>query len=102
MRGRPDTPRARAFPQRAGRPAPALQRALVPLLPSSRACSGVPRPGLLAVPGRATASPCPRDAEGRPAHLQPIAFPSYGGCARALACPGSAYLALDLLHHFGG
>lgn len=75
MRGRPDTPRARAFPRRTGHPDPALQGALTPLLPSSRACSGVPRPGLLAVPGRATASPSPQGCGGAacppPAHRFP-------------------------------
>ncbi|XP_070451090.1 uncharacterized protein [Equus przewalskii] len=88
----------------AGHPDSALQEALVSLRASSRACStasGAPRPGLLAVPGRAAASPSPRDADGRPAHLRPIAFPSDGGCTARPAFPGSAYLALDLLHHFG-
>lgn len=73
--------------------------------PSSRACpgaSGAPELGLLAVPGRVTASPSSRDAEGRPARRQTIASPSLRGCARALAFPGSAYLAVDLLHHVGG
>lgn len=69
-------------------PGPRLPGPPVPLLPSSRACftvSGVTRPGLLAAPGRAAASPSPRDAEGRPAHLRPTASPSCGGCT---PCPG--------------
>lgn len=54
-------------------PDPALQGALVPLLPSPKACStisGAPRARFLSVPGRATASPSPKDAEGRPPHLR--------------------------------
>lgn len=74
-RGRPDTPRASAFPRRTGHLAPALQRALVPLLPASRAS-----------PGRAAVAPSPREAEGRPAPLQP--HPRLAQPRRLRARPG--------------
>lgn len=84
----------------------ALQGTLVPLLPSSRAgstASGAPRPLLPSVPGRDAASLSPGDAEGRPPHLPPPPSPVTEAArgAGTLAFPGSAYLALDLLHHLG-
>lgn len=82
----------------------ALQGTLVPLFPSTRAGStalGAPRPPLPSVPGRDAASLSPGDAEGRPPHLPPPPSPATEAArgAGAPAFPGSAYLALDLLHH---
>lgn len=76
MSGRPDTLHARKHSPGALEPPPPPSRQR---RSSSRACWSAPRPRLLAVPGRATATPTPRDAAGRPVHLQPTAFPNYGG-----------------------
>ena len=88
--GLPGALRARASSRHTGSPGPCPPGKPVRLLPSSRERSTVPdapRPGLPAVPGRAAASPSPRDAEGWTAHLWPTAYPS---CPELRAAPWHA------------